>query len=401
MFLFSSNGLEELLQDNQSICTPDLIHHPQDEHYDFPVWVLTQHTYMPIPDHCYMYHDDGERPLKFAVEYHLQEVPGVAGGIKVLQKIVRVKTRFWKNYEESTKVLDTLLSGGVPTYKEKKNDLMTERKMVIGVIPILHEFVYNVDNQLSFVKLDDYLVVDTRSDNWFGRYPEEPEMSLNREFDAIRNRCYDVVPTIPDHSNRVIGRFDNVSYWTTEYIGQEKWQRTHRLIDEQCKRFGLTNFQEPTRVMCSYTPQGKSRDELCTHCNYHPCVWLTNSEHIVHNVKTMRGGDGYENNERRWLAYRLGYYILHGGYSARYGRIRLPECMTTAIQKEWPTAPGQEYRGFIRRRRPRTSYPKPTPKAILKIAAVKIGSTPVKVRKMAAIKIEPKEVEVIEIDDSE
>ena len=115
----------------------------------------------------------------------------------------------------------------------------------------------------------------------------------------------------------------------------------------------------------------------------------------------MRGGDGYENNEWRWLAYRLGYYILHGGYSARYGRIRLPECMTSAIQKEWPTAPGQEYRGFIHRRRPRTSYAKPTPKAVRKIAAVKIGSTPVKVRKMAAIKIEPKEVEVIEIDDSE
>jgi hypothetical protein len=74
--------------------------------------------------------------------------------------------------------MQTLVCGGVPVYKERKSELMTEHRMIIGSIPILHEFVYNVYNQ-SFAKMKDYQEIDTRSDNWFGRYPEESEMSLN------------------------------------------------------------------------------------------------------------------------------------------------------------------------------------------------------------------------------
>jgi hypothetical protein len=67
----------------------------------------------------------------------------------------------------------------------------------------------------------------------------------------------------------------------------------------------------------------------------------------------MRGGNGYENNERRFLAYRMCYLILHQGYSARNERIRLPDCMTHAIKREWPNPPGEEYTGFNLRRRRR------------------------------------------------
>jgi hypothetical protein len=76
--------------------------------------------------------------------------------------------------------MQTLICGGVPVYKERKSDLMTERKVMIVSIPILHEFVYNVYNLKSFAKMQDYQEINTRSDNWFGRYPEDPEMSLNR-----------------------------------------------------------------------------------------------------------------------------------------------------------------------------------------------------------------------------
>jgi hypothetical protein len=169
--------------------------------------------------------------------------------------------------------------------------------MNIGNIPVLHEFVYNVNNCKSFTKPKDYQEIDHRSDNWYGRYPETPEMSLNREFDAIRNRIYRMVPTVPFGFDVPNVKWDKVNYWSVDYTGQEKWQETHRRIEEQCKRFGPTNFQEPTRVMCSYTSQGKIRDELCPGCNFHPCCWVSNSDHIVHNVKSMRGGNGYENNE--------------------------------------------------------------------------------------------------------
>jgi hypothetical protein len=129
---------------------------------------------------------------------------------------------------------------------------MTERKLIIGSIPILHEFVYNIYNLKSFAKMKGYQEIDTRSNNWFGRYPEEPEMSLNQEFDAIRNRIYKMVPTVPFAFDVPNVKWDKVQYWSTNYTGQEKWQQTHCRIDQQCKRFGLTNFQEMTRVMCSY-----------------------------------------------------------------------------------------------------------------------------------------------------
>jgi hypothetical protein len=354
MFLFSSNGLEQFLQDNSSHFMNDLIYHPQDEHRENAIWVVKQHTPLPVPYLSYLHRDDvGLRPLTFFVEYHLQEVDGKHNNIKVLEKIVRIESHFWKDYDESARVMQTLICGGVPVYKERKSDLMTERKMMIGSIPILHEFVYNVYNLKSFAKMQDYQEIDTRSDNWFGRYPEEPEMSLNREFDAIRNRIYKMVPTVPLPFDVPNVKWDKVQYWSTDYTGQEKWQQTHRRIDQQCKRFGLTNFQEPTRVMCSYTPHGRIRDELCPDCNFHPCCWATNSDHIIHNVKSMRGGNVYGNNERRFLAYRVCYYVLHQGYSASHERIRLPDCMTNAIKREWPNPPGEEYTGFIRRRRRR------------------------------------------------
>jgi hypothetical protein len=84
-----------------------------------------------------------------------------------------------------------------PVYKERKSELMTERKMNIGSIPILHKFVYNINNSKSFAKPKDYQEIGIRSNNWYSRYPETPEMSLNREFDAICNRIYRMVPTVP------------------------------------------------------------------------------------------------------------------------------------------------------------------------------------------------------------
>jgi hypothetical protein len=65
----------------------------------------------------------------------------------------------------------------------------------------------------------------------------------------------------------------------------------------------------------------------------------------------MRGGNFYKNNERRFLAYRVCYYVLHQGYSASYEHICLPDCMPQAMKREWPNPPGEEYTGFIRRRR--------------------------------------------------
>jgi hypothetical protein len=102
-----------------------------------------------------------------------------------------------------------------------------------------------------------------------------------------------------------------------------------------------------------YTPQGRIGDELCPDCNFHPCCWAISSDHIIHNVKSMRSGYVYGNNERRFLAYRVCYYVLHQGYSASHERIRLPDYMTNAIKREWPNPPGEEYTGFIRRRRRR------------------------------------------------
>jgi hypothetical protein len=64
----------------------------------------------------------------------------------------------------------------------------------------------------------------------------------------------------------------------------------------------------------------------------------------------MRGGNGYENNERQFLAYRVCYLILHQGYLARNERIRLPDCMTHSIKREWPNPPGEEYTEFNLRR---------------------------------------------------
>jgi hypothetical protein len=123
----------------------DLIYHPQDEHRENAIWVVKQHTPLPVPYLSYLHRDDvGLRPLTFAVEYHLQEVDGKHNNIQVLEKIVRVKSHFWKDYDKSARVMQTLICGGVPVYKERKSDLMTERKMMTGSIPILHEFVYNV-----------------------------------------------------------------------------------------------------------------------------------------------------------------------------------------------------------------------------------------------------------------
>jgi hypothetical protein len=68
-------------------------------------------------------------------------VAGKHNNIRILEKIVRVHTSFWKDYTESAKVMQTLICGGVPIYKERKSELMTERKMNIGSIPILHDFV--------------------------------------------------------------------------------------------------------------------------------------------------------------------------------------------------------------------------------------------------------------------
>jgi hypothetical protein len=95
---------------------------------------------------------EGIRPLTFATEFHLQEAAGEHNNIQVLQKIVRVQTPFWKDYAESAKAMQPLICGGVPVYKERKGELMTIRRMIIGSIPILHEFVYNVNNRKSFAK---------------------------------------------------------------------------------------------------------------------------------------------------------------------------------------------------------------------------------------------------------
>jgi hypothetical protein len=122
-----------------------------------------------------------------------------------------------------------------PVHKERKSELMTERKMNIGSIPILHKFVYNINNSKSFAKPKDYQAIDIHSNNWYGRYPETLEMSLNREFDAIRNRIYRMVPTVPFGYGVPNVKWDKVNYWSADYTGQEKWQETHRRIDEQCK----------------------------------------------------------------------------------------------------------------------------------------------------------------------
>jgi hypothetical protein len=175
-------------------------------------------------------------------------------------------------------------------------------------------------------------------------------MSLNQESDAIRNRTYRIVPTVPFAYDVPNVKWNKLNYWSFSYLGQEKWQETHRCIDEQCKRFGLTNFQEPTRVMCSYTAQGRTWDELCPHCSFHPCAWEINSNRIVHNVNSMRGGIGYGNREQRFLAYRLFYHVLYKGYSPTNKRVCLPDCMTQAIKREWPNPPGENYMGYICRR---------------------------------------------------
>jgi hypothetical protein len=400
MFSFSTNGLEQLLQDNSSHFSNDLIYLPQDDHFEHPIWVVTQYKPIPVPCLSYLHYDDvdGVRPLSFALEYHLQEVAGDHNNVQVLQKIVRVQLPFWKDFTESAKVMQTLICGGVPSYKERKSDLMTERRMLIGSIPILHEFVYNVNNLKSFSNIKDYQEIDTLSDNWFGRYPEEPEMSLNRELDAIRNRLYKRVPTVPFPSDVPNVKWDKVSYWSFCYTGQEKWQETHRRIDEHCKRFGLTNFQEPTRVMCSFTPHGKTRDELCPHCSFHPCAWEINSDHIVHNVKSMRGGIAYTNHERRFLAYRLFYYILYKGYSPTNERVCLPDCGTQAIKREWQNPPGEKYTGFIPRRRRRPVLRLIRAPQVRAPAAV--ARSICRPRKMKTkIKVEKSLQEVIEIED--
>jgi hypothetical protein len=67
--------------------------------------------------------------------------------------------------------------------------------------------------------MQDYQETDTRSDNWFGRYPEDPEMSLNQEFDAIRNRIYKMVPTVTLPFDVPNVKWDKVQYWSTDYTG--------------------------------------------------------------------------------------------------------------------------------------------------------------------------------------
>jgi hypothetical protein len=111
MFLFSSNGLEQFLQDNSSHFMNDLIYHPHDEHRENPIWVVKQHKRFTVPCFSYLHCDnvEGVRPLTFATEFHLQEVAGEQNNIQVLQKIVRVQTPFWKNYAESAKVMQTLI----------------------------------------------------------------------------------------------------------------------------------------------------------------------------------------------------------------------------------------------------------------------------------------------------
>jgi hypothetical protein len=250
MFLFSSNGLEQFLQDNSSHFMNDQIYHPQDKHPENAIWVVKQQTPLPFLYLSYLHRDDvGLRPLTFAAEYHLQEVPGKHNNIQILEQIVRVESHFWKDYTESARVMKTLTCGGVPVYKERKSELMTERKMIIWSIPILHEFVYNVYNLKSFAKMKDYQEIDTRSDNWFGRYPEEPEMSLNREFDAVRNRIYKMVPKVPFAFDVPNVKWDKVQYWSTDYTGQKNGNKPI---------VASTNS-----VNNSVSPTSKNRQELC------------------------------------------------------------------------------------------------------------------------------------------
>jgi hypothetical protein len=125
MFLFSSNGLEQFLQDNSSHFVNDLIFLPQDEHCENAIWIVKQHIQLPIPYLSYFHRDDveGVRPLTFAVEYQLQEVAGEHNNIRILEKIVRVHTSFWKDYTESAKVMQTLICGGVPYTRRGKVNL--------------------------------------------------------------------------------------------------------------------------------------------------------------------------------------------------------------------------------------------------------------------------------------
>jgi hypothetical protein len=122
MFLFSSNGLEKFLQDNSSHFVNDLIFLPQDKHCENAIWVVKQHTHLPIPYLSCLHRDDveGVRPLTFAVGYHLQEVAGEHNNIRILERIVRVHTSFWKDYTESAKVMQTLICRDVPYTRRGK-----------------------------------------------------------------------------------------------------------------------------------------------------------------------------------------------------------------------------------------------------------------------------------------
>jgi hypothetical protein len=114
----------------------------------------------------------------------------------------------------------------------------------------------------------------------------------------------------------------------------------------------------------------------------------------------MRGGNGYENNKRCYLAYRVCYVVLHQGYSATNERIRLPDCMTKAIKKEWPNPPGQKYTGFNLHRRRRVHPVR------IQIQPPQIRIQPVVAKSICRpgqikIKIEKSLQEVIEIEDDE
>ena len=363
--LFSvANGFEQFLLSVSSHFSDETIYLPYDDKLEHPIWIVSQYKPLQVPPMSYLLYED--RSVTFTAEYHLQEVDGEQNTIQVLKKIVRVHLPFWTSYTDCVKVIHTLMGGGNPIYKERESDLFTERRMVIGGIAILHEFVYNINNLKSFSKIEDYPEIHAGSQNRSGIYEMESYMSLDREFDAICNRLHRWVPTVPTQGDVPQVEFEKVDSWSLCYSRQETWKETHARINELCKRFRITNFKEPTRMLCYYSPGGNSSRQNCTHCNCHPCAWEINRVEIIRNVNSMRGESRYSANERRFLGYRFFYFILHDGYGPINKRVPLPRCGTEAIKKEWPNPPGVGFTGFkLHRRRTNTVRAVSSPQARL------------------------------------
>ena len=246
-------------------------------------------------------------------------------------------------------VLNRLISDNTePKYSSSKNNLVTERAILVGDVCVYRDFVWNVNNPHSFMQKNFYqkLLLMRKL-----KCPTSNSKSLWYDVTAIQsgNPIIGRAIPLPNERPRAPSVYSKGWCENKHPVPTPFWPDIRKRLIYNMQELGWLLFHPTVRQLLeSFVEKDISKEHLfrmtsvairqCIHCHQDFCVWCMNGTKIIEHVEILRGGvwhSFYSNKHRRTCAYQLTKYVLMN-FGRYFGERNTPICVVIAIEKKWP-----------------------------------------------------------------